>query len=96
MKILGISCFYHDSAAAIVVDNEIIAAVQEERFSRIKHTPDFPTNLFQSKWTEISAQVSAGKKSNRKNRGSHVHCIDQANDSHFLPNTPPKFRQNFC
>ncbi len=44
MKILGISCFYHDSAAAIVVDNEIIAAVQEERFSRIKHTPDFPTN----------------------------------------------------
>ena len=44
MKILGISCFYHDSAATIVVNNEIIASVQEERFTRIKHTPDFPLN----------------------------------------------------
>jgi len=44
MKILGISSFYHDSAATIIVDNEIIAAVQEERFTRIKHTPNFPTN----------------------------------------------------
>ena len=43
-EILGISCFYHDSAAAIIVDNEIIAAVQEERFTRIKHTPNFPSN----------------------------------------------------
>ena len=44
IKILGISCFYHDSAASIIVNNEIIAAVQEERFTRIKHTPDFPIN----------------------------------------------------
>ena len=44
MKILGISCFYHDSAASIVVNNEIIAAVQEERFTREKHTPKFPIN----------------------------------------------------
>ena len=44
MKILGISCFYHDSAATILIDNEIIAAVQEERFTREKHTPDFPSN----------------------------------------------------
>lgn len=44
MKILGISCFYHDSAAAIIVDNQIIAAVQEERFTRVKHTPVFPSN----------------------------------------------------
>ena len=44
MKILGISCFYHDSAATILVDNEIIAAVQEERFTREKHTPKFPSN----------------------------------------------------
>ncbi|MFL2603732.1 MAG: carbamoyltransferase [Flavobacteriaceae bacterium] len=44
MKILGISCFYHDSAATIIVDNEILASVQEERFTRIKHTPDFPKN----------------------------------------------------
>lgn len=43
-KILGISAFYHDSAAAITVDGEIIAAAQEERFTRKKHTEDFPIN----------------------------------------------------
>ncbi|HYH13692.1 MAG TPA: carbamoyltransferase N-terminal domain-containing protein, partial [Flavisolibacter sp.] len=43
-KILGISAFYHDSAAAITVGGKIIAAAQEERFTRQKHTPDFPTN----------------------------------------------------
>jgi carbamoyltransferase len=37
--ILGISAFYHDSAAALVVDGEIVAAAQEERFSRKKHDP---------------------------------------------------------
>lgn len=43
-KILGISAFYHDSAAAITIDGKIIAAAQEERFTRDKHTPDFPVN----------------------------------------------------
>ncbi len=43
IKILGISAFYHDSAAALIVDGKIIAAAQEERFTRQKHTPDFPT-----------------------------------------------------
>ena len=42
--ILGISAFYHDSAAAIVVNGKLIAAAQEERFTRIKHTEVFPTN----------------------------------------------------
>jgi carbamoyltransferase len=42
--ILGISAFYHDSAAALVVDGEIVAAAQEERFSRVKHDHAFPTN----------------------------------------------------
>lgn len=42
-KILGISAFYHDSAAALTVDGEIIAAAQEERFTRQKHTAVFPT-----------------------------------------------------
>src|SRR5215467_11274840 len=41
--ILGISAFYHDSAAALVVDGEIIAAAQEERFTRKKHDAGFPT-----------------------------------------------------
>jgi len=40
--ILGISAFYHDSAAALVVDGEIVAAAQEERFTRIKHDEGFP------------------------------------------------------
>jgi carbamoyltransferase len=43
-KILGISAFYHDSAACLVVDGEIIAAAQEERFTRIKHDHNFPVH----------------------------------------------------
>ena len=43
-SILGISAFYHDSAATMVVDGKIIAAAQEERFSRIKHDPNYPYN----------------------------------------------------
>jgi len=41
---LGISAFYHDSAACIIQDGEIIAAAQEERFTRIKHDPSYPKN----------------------------------------------------
>ena len=41
-NILGISAFYHDSAAALVCDGKIIAAAQEERFTRIKHDHNFP------------------------------------------------------
>jgi len=44
MNILGISAFYHDSAAALVRDGEIVAAAQEERFTRKKHDPEFPIN----------------------------------------------------
>jgi carbamoyltransferase len=43
-NILGISAFYHDSAAALIQDGEIVAAAQEERFSRIKHDERFPQN----------------------------------------------------
>ena len=42
--ILGISAYYHDSAAVLVVDGEIVAAAQEERFTRIKHDHEFPTH----------------------------------------------------
>ena len=44
MHILGISAYYHDSAACLIRDGEIIAAAQEERFTRIKHDHSFPTN----------------------------------------------------
>ncbi len=43
-SILGISAFYHDSAAALIIDGEIIAAAQEERFSRKKHDASYPFN----------------------------------------------------
>ncbi|MCE7071460.1 MULTISPECIES: carbamoyltransferase [Dyadobacter] len=43
MKILGISAFYHDSAAALIDNGEIVAAAQEERFTRKKHDPGFPS-----------------------------------------------------
>ena len=46
-KILGISAFYHDSSACILINGEIIAAAQEERFSRIKHDPSFPTSAIE-------------------------------------------------
>ena len=45
--ILGISAFYHDSAACLVVDGEIVAAAQEERFTRKKHDSGFPQNAVQ-------------------------------------------------
>jgi carbamoyltransferase len=44
MRVIGISAFYHDSAAALVEDDRIIAAAQEERFTRKKHDPSFPQN----------------------------------------------------
>ncbi len=42
VSILGISAFYHDSAACLVVDGEIVAAAQEQRFTRVKHDHNFP------------------------------------------------------
>src|SRR6267154_1428771 len=42
MKILGLSAYYHDSAACLVADGDIVAAAQEERFTRRKHDSDFP------------------------------------------------------
>jgi carbamoyltransferase len=44
LKVLGISAYYHDSAAALTIDGRLIAAVQEERFTRLKHDPNFPAN----------------------------------------------------
>ena len=44
MKVLGLSCFYHDAAAALLQDGRVVAAAQEERFTRKKHDPDFPAH----------------------------------------------------
>ena len=57
MYILGISAFYHDSAACLIKDGEIIAGAQEERFTRIKHDAGFPRNAIQYCLDE--AQIAA-------------------------------------
>ena len=58
MNILGISAFYHDSAACLVRDGEIIAAAQEERFTRIKHDADFPARAVEYCLREGGIKVS--------------------------------------
>ena len=58
MNILGISAFYHDSAACLVQDGVIVAAAQEERFTRKKHDAAFPRNAIQYCLQEGKIQVS--------------------------------------
>ena len=48
MYILGISAFYHDSSACLIKDGEILFAVQEERYTRIKHDQSFPINAIKA------------------------------------------------
>src|SRR5216683_4516526 len=55
MKILGISAYYHDSAAALIADGEIVAAAQEERFTRKKHDSGFPARA--ANWCLAGAGV---------------------------------------
>jgi len=57
MLILGLSCFYHDSAACIVKDGDIIAAAQEERFTRIKHDFNFPAKAVEYCLKEAKCKV---------------------------------------
>jgi carbamoyltransferase len=57
-SVLGISAFYHDSAAAIIVDGEIIGAAQEERFTRKKHDASYPKNAINYVLIEASLKLS--------------------------------------
>src|SRR3989338_4777439 len=57
MNILGISCFYHDSAAALIVDGKIVAAAQEERFTRKKHDERFPEHAVAYCLTEAGITI---------------------------------------
>src|SRR5690348_16175241 len=58
MTSLGISALYHDAAAAVVRDGVIVAAAQEERFSRVKHDPSFPARAI--RWCLDAAGVPPG------------------------------------
>ena len=57
VSILGVSAFYHDSAACLVIDGEIVAAAQEERFTRVKHDHRFP--LHAARYCLREANLSA-------------------------------------
>ena len=57
-SVLGISAFYHDSAAAIIVDGEIIAAAQEERFTRKKHDARYPKNAINYVLKEVGLKLN--------------------------------------
>ncbi|QPF92240.1 carbamoyltransferase family protein [Bradyrhizobium commune] len=59
MRILGISAFYHDSAAALVIDGKIVAAAQEERFTRRKHDSGFPASAVRYCLAEAGIDASA-------------------------------------
>ena len=77
MRILGISAFYHDSAAALIVDGKVVSAQEEERFTGIKHDQRFPINSikwilkqnklkinpeFESFITNLKTQIKDGSK----------------------------------
>jgi carbamoyltransferase len=57
LKILGISALYHDSAAVLYVDGELISAAQEERFTRIKHDERFPVNAINFCFEKVSFSI---------------------------------------
>ena len=57
-SILGISAFFHDSSAALIVDGKIIAAAQEERFSRVKHDSKYPYNAVKYVLSESKIKLS--------------------------------------
>ncbi|MCP5046508.1 MAG: carbamoyltransferase [bacterium] len=58
-RILGVSAFYHDSAAALLVDGKVVAAAQEERFTRKKHDPSFPANAVRYVLEEGGADIES-------------------------------------
>ena len=58
MRILGVSAFYHDSAAALIDNGAIVAAVQEERFTRVKHDASFPANAISYCLEEAGLQLA--------------------------------------
>ena len=58
MNILGVSCYFHDSAAALLRDGELVAAAEEERFTRRKHDPEFPTNAIRYVMAEAGIDTS--------------------------------------
>ena len=76
-SIIGISAFYHDSAAVLIVEGEIVAAVQEERFTRKKHDPSYPHN-------SINYVLSQAEGADRRS-GVETGCSAAASRLRVLP-----------
>jgi carbamoyltransferase len=68
MRILGISCYYHDSAACVVEDGEVVVAAQEERFTRVKHDASFPSNAIRWCLAEAAFRSRARSGDDRLDR----------------------------
>ena len=78
MHILGISAFYHDSAACLVKDGIIIAAAQEERFTRKKHDHSFPINAIQYCLKEVGiVECNDGSVSKQLKKGDIIIKVDE-------------------
>ena len=73
--VLGISAFYHDSAAAIIKDGKILAAAQEERFSRKKHDASYPFNAINYVLDESNLNLSQNQDGELefKSKNSFLH-----------------------
>src|SRR5579863_6509301 len=91
--ILGISAYYHDSAAALVRDGGIIAAAQEERFSRVKHDRGFPKNAVDYCLKE--AGISASQLDSVVYYDKPLLHLDRMMDT-FLAYAPTGFRQFYA
>ena len=57
-KILGISCYYHDSSVSLIENGNIILALQEERFSRLKHDSSFPQNSLKYLLNKLDLKIN--------------------------------------
>ena len=82
-SVLGISAFYHDSAAAIIVDGKIIAAAQEERFTRKKHDASYPKNVTRN---SLAVYYLCEPRDKAVNRGKALFALykNQINDPDLL------------
>ena len=99
MLILGISAFYHDSGAAIINNGEILAAAQEERFSREKHDSSFPINSIKfclkqtnSNLKDLKYVVFYDKPILKFERLLQTHICSSPLGFNFFKKSSPEFR----
>ena len=96
MKLLGISCFYHDSAACLVEDGRVVAAAQEERFTRKKHDEGFPHHAVRGDIVHASrsadAQAAVGQQLYRVAAGNSLQVDERIGRSETFLNADQQVR----